>query len=94
MDPYNPYILYDILQYVQLYGFGTKSRQFWARFWRWISNFCSLFLGFMEESIQLIVGMENEIRRRPYNNMYLALFLRQNFWDCFGVVRYFPWLEM
>jgi hypothetical protein len=59
-----------------------------------ISSLCSLFLGCTEQFIQLTVGTKNEVQKRSYNSTDLVHFLRQNFWDCFGAMRYFPWLEI
>jgi len=63
-----------------------KSRRIRARISRQILDSCSLFPGRMEQSVQLTVGTENEVQKRPYSNTDLARFLRQNlfglFWCC------------
>jgi hypothetical protein len=65
MDPYS------------LYGFGMEIEAFQARFFRRISKFLWLFLGCIEQSVQLTVGTKNEVRRRPYNSTVLARKMRQ-----------------
>jgi hypothetical protein len=74
------------VQSVQSYGFGTEIEAFLARFSRQISDFLWLFLGRTEQSVQLTVGTENEVQKRPYNSTVLARKTRQisvgQIWCC------------
>jgi hypothetical protein len=94
MDLYSPYSLYESIQSVQQYGFGTEIEEFWAQISRWIFVFYSLFLGRTEQSLQLTVGMEKEAEGGQTAAWFWHGKQGRFLWDKFGVVRYFPWMEM
>jgi hypothetical protein len=89
-------ILYRSVQSVRFhtvhtaYGFGMEIEAFWARFSRWILDFWWLFLGRTSD-----YGAQKTRYGGGCTTVRFWHEKRDRFmWDRFGVVRYFPWLEM
>jgi hypothetical protein len=69
-----------------LYGFGTKIKVASSMDFKADFIFLFIFLGRMEESIKLTMGIENEVWRWLYNSTILAWKMRQisvgQIWCC------------